>query len=33
MIIETDKAVPTDGLDELRAKEGILAVKFIEAEG
>ena len=33
MIIETDKAVPVDGLDELSAKEGILAVKFIDAEG
>ena len=33
MIIETDKAVPADGLDELREKEGILAVKFIDAEG
>ena len=33
MIIETDKAVPADGLDELREKEGILAVKFIDVEG
>ena len=33
MIIETDKSVPKDGLDELRSKEGILAVKFIDAEG
>ena len=32
MIIETDKAVPEDGLDELRAREGILAVTFIDAE-
>lgn len=32
MIIETDKSVPQDGLDELRAREGILAVTFIDAE-
>lgn len=33
MIIETDKSVPTDGIDELMAREGILSVKFIDAEG
>ena len=32
MIIETDKTVPEDGLDELRAYEGILSVTFIDAE-
>ena len=33
MIIETDKTVPKDGIDELLSKEGILSVKFIDAEG
>ena len=32
MIIETDKSVPEDGLEELRAREGILDVTFIDAE-
>ena len=32
MIIETDKTVPEDGLEELRAREGILDVTFIDAE-
>ena len=32
MIIETDKTVPEDGLDELRMHEGILSVTFIDAE-
>lgn len=33
MIIETDKSIPRKDLDELRAKEGIRAVTFIDAEG
>ena len=32
MIIETDKPIPKDGIDELLAREGILSVQFIDAE-